>query len=150
MCAQRRCPAVSCPHPALDGCACGVCDGCTFYGRSCFSGEQFPNPVDRCQICSCLVPSHSCFECRLTLWWFLLNCIYSIAGQRFLHIYLLTHSDPRQIQETDIVQVVCVLDQIPHCPPDVSDYFGTHPHNRSSGVSLSSPSASGNMSCLHP
>ncbi|KAM9351632.1 kielin/chordin-like protein [Symphorus nematophorus] len=54
VCARRRCPAVSCPHPALDGCACGVCDGCNFNGRSCFNGERFPNPTDRCQLCSCL------------------------------------------------------------------------------------------------
>lgn len=58
---------MSCSHPALDGCACGVCDGCSFYGRSCFNGEQFPNPADRCQLCSCSVPSRSCFNLRLTL-----------------------------------------------------------------------------------
>lgn len=127
MCAQRRCPAVSCPHPALDGCACGVCDGCSFYGRSCFNGEQFPNPVDRCQLCSCLVLSHSCFNCRLTLRWFVLNYIYSKAHksldlgcytvqnskllctdtvrlslweaeQEFPHICLLAHADTLQIQ----------------------------------------------------
>ncbi|XP_056907493.1 kielin/chordin-like protein [Takifugu flavidus] len=60
VCAQRRCPAVSCSHPALDGCACGVCDGCSFYGRSCFNGEQFPNPADRCQLCSCSSGSVVC------------------------------------------------------------------------------------------
>ncbi|XP_041854067.1 kielin/chordin-like protein isoform X3 [Melanotaenia boesemani] len=53
-CVQRRCPAVSCPHPALDGCSCGVCDGCSFSGRNCFSGERFPHPEDHCQLCSCL------------------------------------------------------------------------------------------------
>ncbi|XP_042352823.1 kielin/chordin-like protein [Plectropomus leopardus] len=54
VCAPRRCPAVSCPHPALDGCACGVCDGCNFNGRGCFNGERFPHPADHCQLCSCL------------------------------------------------------------------------------------------------
>ncbi|XP_028441200.1 kielin/chordin-like protein isoform X2 [Perca flavescens] len=54
VCAHRRCPAVSCPHPALDGCACGVCDGCNFNGRGCFNGERFPHPTDHCQLCSCL------------------------------------------------------------------------------------------------
>ncbi|XP_071356594.1 kielin/chordin-like protein isoform X2 [Trachinotus anak] len=54
VCEQRRCPAVSCPHPALDGCACGVCDGCSFIGRDCFNGERFPHPTDHCQLCSCL------------------------------------------------------------------------------------------------
>ncbi|CAK6951146.1 kielin/chordin-like protein [Scomber scombrus] len=54
VCTQRRCPSVSCPHPALDGCACGVCDGCNFSGRDCFNGERFPHPTDRCQLCSCL------------------------------------------------------------------------------------------------
>ncbi|XP_075885031.1 kielin/chordin-like protein [Nelusetta ayraudi] len=53
-CARRRCPAVSCSHPALDGCACGICDGCNFHGRGCFNGERFPHPTDRCQLCSCL------------------------------------------------------------------------------------------------
>ncbi|KAF3688881.1 Kielin/chordin-like protein Cysteine-rich motor neuron 2 protein [Channa argus] len=54
VCAQRRCPAVSCSHPALDSCACGVCDGCNFNGRDCFNGERFPHPADHCQLCSCL------------------------------------------------------------------------------------------------
>ena len=69
MCARRRCSAVSCPHPALDGCGCGVCDGCNFNGRGCFNGERFPHPTDRCQLCSCLVLSH-------TLWFtFLIDLI---------------------------------------------------------------------------
>ncbi|KAM3870584.1 LOW QUALITY PROTEIN: kielin/chordin-like protein [Diretmus argenteus] len=54
VCVQRRCPAVPCPNPALDGCACGVCDGCNFHGRDCFSGERFTHPTDHCQLCSCL------------------------------------------------------------------------------------------------
>lgn len=54
VCAQRRCPAVSCPHPALDSCGCGECDGCNYYGRNCYSGEKFPHPADHCQLCSCL------------------------------------------------------------------------------------------------
>ncbi|XP_053741751.1 kielin/chordin-like protein [Synchiropus splendidus] len=54
VCAPRRCPAVSCSHPALDGCACGVCDGCSFVGRDCYNGERFPHPTDHCQLCSCL------------------------------------------------------------------------------------------------
>ncbi|KAM6936923.1 kielin/chordin-like protein [Xenentodon cancila] len=54
VCVQRRCPTVSCSHPALDGCACGACDGCNFNGRDCFNGERFPHPEDQCQRCSCL------------------------------------------------------------------------------------------------
>lgn len=54
VCAQRRCPAVSCPHPALDSCGCRQCDGCNYYGRDCYSGERFPHPTDHCQLCSCL------------------------------------------------------------------------------------------------
>uniref|UniRef100_A0A1A8B690 Kielin/chordin-like protein n=1 Tax=Nothobranchius furzeri TaxID=105023 RepID=A0A1A8B690_NOTFU len=54
VCAQRRCPAVSCLNPALDGCACGVCDGCRFNGRDYFNGERFQHPEDHCQLCSCL------------------------------------------------------------------------------------------------
>lgn len=55
VCVQRRCPTMPCPHPALDGCACAVCDGCRFNGRDCFNGERFPHPTDHCQLCSCLV-----------------------------------------------------------------------------------------------
>ncbi|XP_071783371.2 kielin/chordin-like protein [Centroberyx gerrardi] len=54
VCVQRRCPAASCPNPALDGCACGVCDGCRFHERDCFNGERFTHPTDHCQLCSCL------------------------------------------------------------------------------------------------
>uniref|UniRef100_A0A4W5JYX1 VWFC domain-containing protein n=1 Tax=Hucho hucho TaxID=62062 RepID=A0A4W5JYX1_9TELE len=54
VCVKRRCPSVSCPHPALDGCACGVCDGCRFNGRDCSNGERFPHPSDHCQRCTCL------------------------------------------------------------------------------------------------
>ncbi|CAI5664367.1 unnamed protein product [Oreochromis niloticus] len=53
VCEQRKCPAVSCPHPTLNSCACEVCDGCNFYGRDCLSGEQFAHPTDSCQRCSC-------------------------------------------------------------------------------------------------
>ncbi|XP_034032503.1 kielin/chordin-like protein isoform X2 [Thalassophryne amazonica] len=54
VCVRRHCPAVTCTHPALEGCACEVCDGCRFHGRDCFSGERFPHPTDHCQLCSCL------------------------------------------------------------------------------------------------
>ncbi|XP_013888896.1 kielin/chordin-like protein isoform X2 [Austrofundulus limnaeus] len=54
VCARRRCPAVSCSHPALDSCACGECDRCNFNGRDCFNGEQFQHPEDPCQHCTCL------------------------------------------------------------------------------------------------
>lgn len=53
-CTTRNCPSTPCAHPALDGCACGVCDGCNFNGRNCDNGERFPHPEDHCQICSCL------------------------------------------------------------------------------------------------
>ncbi|XP_072290734.1 kielin/chordin-like protein [Eucyclogobius newberryi] len=59
-CAERRCPAVSCPHPALDSCGCGECEGCNYYGRDCYSGERFPHPTDRCQLCSCLSGAVAC------------------------------------------------------------------------------------------
>lgn len=68
LCAKRRCPAVACPHPALDGCECGACDGCNFHGRDCFNGEQFPHPTDRCQLCSCLVQhTHSLLSSSCTI-----------------------------------------------------------------------------------
>ncbi|MEQ2287677.1 hypothetical protein AMECASPLE_015108, partial [Ameca splendens] len=54
LCTTRKCPSSPCAHPALDDCACGVCDGCNFNGRDCYNGERFPHPEDHCQICSCL------------------------------------------------------------------------------------------------
>ncbi|XP_027855893.1 kielin/chordin-like protein [Xiphophorus couchianus] len=54
VCTARRCPSAPCAHPALDGCACRVCDGCNFNGRGCYNGEQFPHPEDHCQSCFCL------------------------------------------------------------------------------------------------
>ncbi|XP_047453521.1 kielin/chordin-like protein [Mugil cephalus] len=54
VCEERRCPSAPCQHPAVDGCACGVCDGCSFNGRNCYNGERFPHPTDHCQLCSCL------------------------------------------------------------------------------------------------
>ncbi|XP_056138469.1 kielin/chordin-like protein [Lampris incognitus] len=60
VCVKRTCPAVPCPHPALDGCVCGVCDGCHFNGRDCFSGERFTHPTDHCQLCSCLNGGVAC------------------------------------------------------------------------------------------
>lgn len=64
VCAQRRCPPVSCSHPALDGCGCGVCDRCNFQGRDCYNGERFPHPSDRCQQCSCLNGGVVCSHVR--------------------------------------------------------------------------------------
>ncbi|KAK7892159.1 hypothetical protein WMY93_024122 [Mugilogobius chulae] len=61
-CAQRRCPAVSCPHPALDACGCGECEGCNYYGRDCYSGENFPHPTDHCQRCTCLSGAVACTQ----------------------------------------------------------------------------------------
>ncbi|XP_077451474.1 kielin/chordin-like protein isoform X1 [Stigmatopora argus] len=54
VCTARRCQAISCSHPALDGCGCRVCDSCNFEGRDCFNGERFRHPTDHCQQCSCL------------------------------------------------------------------------------------------------
>lgn len=66
-CVRRRCPTVSCTHPALDGCACGICDGCNFNGKDCFNGERFPHPSDRCQRCSCLVPQSFLYDGKFTV-----------------------------------------------------------------------------------
>ncbi|XP_011474483.1 kielin/chordin-like protein isoform X3 [Oryzias latipes] len=59
-CVQRRCPAVTCPHPALDGCQCGECNRCNFDGRDCFNGERFQHPDNHCELCSCLDGSVVC------------------------------------------------------------------------------------------
>ncbi|XP_031418057.1 kielin/chordin-like protein [Clupea harengus] len=59
-CAPQVCAKVSCPHPALDRCSCGVCDGCLFHQRNCGNGERFPHPQDPCQRCTCLNGGVSC------------------------------------------------------------------------------------------
>ncbi|KAL4659485.1 kielin/chordin-like protein [Arapaima gigas] len=53
-CGSKRCPKVTCSHPAADSCSCPVCDGCSFHGRDCQNGERFPDPRDKCQRCTCL------------------------------------------------------------------------------------------------
>lgn len=101
-CTQKRCPAVSCSHPAVDGCACGVCDGCHFEGRNCFNGERFPHPTDGCQLCSCLVGSkHSgVLSLRIQLHFHHFNpakyiCYFCSTVQLYLPLkYIHLHSNP--------------------------------------------------------
>lgn len=74
VCTARRCPSAPCAHPALDGCACRVCDGCNFNGRGCYNGERFPHPEDHCQSCFCLVLSYRrilylSVHFKLGFWW---------------------------------------------------------------------------------
>ncbi|MEQ2187563.1 hypothetical protein GOODEAATRI_005924, partial [Goodea atripinnis] len=86
LCTTRKCPSAPCAHPALDDCACGVCDGCNFNGRDCYNGERFPHPEDHCQICSCLAPSDASRE--------VLSCLHGEvfpSGRRAsirLHLYV--------------------------------------------------------------
>nr|XP_014351812.1 PREDICTED: kielin/chordin-like protein [Latimeria chalumnae] len=59
-CSRKTCPKVSCPHPAVDLCACPVCDGCSFHGRDCLNGERFPDPDNQCNRCTCLNGGVTC------------------------------------------------------------------------------------------
>ncbi|XP_066541573.1 kielin/chordin-like protein [Hoplias malabaricus] len=59
-CIPKSCVKVTCPHPAVDLCGCGVCDGCIFHGRVYGNEERFSNPQDHCQRCTCLNGGVSC------------------------------------------------------------------------------------------
>ncbi|KAB5575222.1 hypothetical protein PHYPO_G00218350 [Pangasianodon hypophthalmus] len=59
-CTSRSCPSVSCPHPVVDGCGCAECNRCNFHGRVCVNGENFSDPKDKCQRCTCLNGDVSC------------------------------------------------------------------------------------------
>ncbi|MCJ8733662.1 hypothetical protein PDJAM_G00226190 [Pangasius djambal] len=61
-CTPRSCPRVSCPHPAVDGCGCADCNRCNFHGRVCENRENFSDPKDNCQTCTCLNGDVSCLR----------------------------------------------------------------------------------------
>nr|XP_033814726.1 kielin/chordin-like protein isoform X1 [Geotrypetes seraphini] len=59
-CGAKMCPAVTCSHPAADSCHCPVCDGCSYNGRDCGNGEDFPDPEDKCRQCTCMNGGVTC------------------------------------------------------------------------------------------
>lgn len=61
-CSSMSCPAVSCPHPAVDSCGCAECKNCRFHGRQYQNTEQFTNAEDNCLTCTCQNGGVSCLS----------------------------------------------------------------------------------------
>ncbi|KAK1335156.1 LOW QUALITY PROTEIN: hypothetical protein QTO34_004736 [Cnephaeus nilssonii] len=52
-CEPRACAPAQCPFPARGDC-CPACDGCEYLGESYLSGQEFPDPRQPCNLCTCL------------------------------------------------------------------------------------------------
>ncbi|XP_043728742.1 kielin/chordin-like protein isoform X2 [Cervus elaphus] len=52
-CEPRACAPAQCPFPAQDDC-CPACDGCEYLGESYLSSQEFPDPHEPCNLCTCL------------------------------------------------------------------------------------------------
>ncbi|XP_053513078.1 kielin/chordin-like protein isoform X2 [Artibeus jamaicensis] len=52
-CELRPCAPARCPFPARGGC-CPACDGCEYLGESYLSSQEFPDPREPCNLCTCL------------------------------------------------------------------------------------------------
>ncbi|XP_078295831.1 kielin/chordin-like protein isoform X2 [Panthera onca] len=52
-CEPRACAPAQCPFPARGDC-CPACDGCEYLGESYLSGQEFPDPREPCNLCTCL------------------------------------------------------------------------------------------------
>ncbi|XP_048196143.1 kielin/chordin-like protein [Perognathus longimembris pacificus] len=52
-CEPRPCGPAQCPFPTREDC-CPACDGCEYLGASYLSSQEFPDPRDACNVCTCL------------------------------------------------------------------------------------------------
>nr|XP_016813620.2 kielin/chordin-like protein isoform X2 [Pan troglodytes] len=52
-CEPRACAPALCPFPARGDC-CPDCDGCEYLGESYLSNQEFPDPREPCNLCTCL------------------------------------------------------------------------------------------------
>ncbi|XP_024901624.1 kielin/chordin-like protein [Pteropus alecto] len=52
-CEPRACAPAQCPFPARGDC-CPACDGCEYLGESYLSSQEFPDPREPCNMCTCL------------------------------------------------------------------------------------------------
>uniref|UniRef100_A0A8C2VDV9 Kielin cysteine rich BMP regulator n=1 Tax=Chinchilla lanigera TaxID=34839 RepID=A0A8C2VDV9_CHILA len=52
-CEPRACAPAQCPFPARGAC-CPSCDGCEYLGESYLNHQDFPDPQEPCNICTCL------------------------------------------------------------------------------------------------
>nr|KAF6418610.1 kielin cysteine rich BMP regulator [Rousettus aegyptiacus] len=52
-CEPRACAPAPCPFPAWGDC-CPACDGCEYLGESYLSSQEFLDPREPCNVCTCL------------------------------------------------------------------------------------------------
>ncbi|XP_053464571.1 kielin/chordin-like protein isoform X2 [Nycticebus coucang] len=52
-CERQACAPVQCPFPTRDDC-CPACDGCEYLGESYLSNQEFLDPQEPCNLCTCL------------------------------------------------------------------------------------------------
>ncbi|XP_011795022.1 PREDICTED: kielin/chordin-like protein [Colobus angolensis palliatus] len=52
-CEPKTCAPALCPFPARGDC-CPDCDGCEYLGESYLSNQEFPDPREPCNLCTCL------------------------------------------------------------------------------------------------
>uniref|UniRef100_A0A8I5SZC6 Kielin cysteine rich BMP regulator n=1 Tax=Pongo abelii TaxID=9601 RepID=A0A8I5SZC6_PONAB len=52
-CEPKACAPALCPFPARGNC-CPNCDGCEYLGESYLSNQEFPDPQEPCNLCTCL------------------------------------------------------------------------------------------------
>ncbi|KAJ8261951.1 hypothetical protein GJAV_G00160360, partial [Gymnothorax javanicus] len=51
-CERKRCPTVACPFPVHTQC-CQICDGCSYVGEEYLNGQEFTDPRNKCNRCTC-------------------------------------------------------------------------------------------------
>ncbi|KAK3570578.1 hypothetical protein QTP86_022525 [Hemibagrus guttatus] len=58
-CEKRPCPQITCPFPVQRDC-CQSCNGCHYARVDYLSGQEFPDPADVCNHCSCINGDVTC------------------------------------------------------------------------------------------
>ncbi|KAJ8032166.1 Kielin/chordin-like protein [Holothuria leucospilota] len=60
-CTNVQCPPPRCFHPALlPGQCCETCDSCLYEGQTYQNGQEFPDSVDSCRVCTCADGNVNC------------------------------------------------------------------------------------------
>ena len=60
-CRQKRCPAITCRHPAMSEC-CSECRDCFYQGKEYRDGAVFADPAERCNECRCNKGNVNCMR----------------------------------------------------------------------------------------
>ncbi|KAK3097854.1 hypothetical protein FSP39_013843 [Pinctada imbricata] len=60
-CRQKRCPGISCRHPAMKQC-CSECTDCFYQGQEHRNGTIFSDPAEKCNDCQCLNGNVNCMR----------------------------------------------------------------------------------------